>query len=221
MPGTDRIKILWDARRQIDVRKPGDPIPKLAGKFRLTKTWPRFLKGSLVSSTLEEWAKSGTRFFSHSRYRQAELCFDRAGLTLERNISGAFRLRQEARLLERRSQQRQRTFKAAAEAFWKCAEMDRDQRNRCFIRSAECYVEAGHLRRASDAYCSAEEWTLAARYARMAGEFDRALEIIKETQGVEERVADSITHVCKVVFARTGQIEYVNCRASISKLTTA
>jgi hypothetical protein len=112
-----------------------------------------------------------------------------------------------ARLLERRSQQRQLTFEEAAEAFWKCAEMDQGQRTRCFIRSAECYVEADRLRRASDAYFHAKKWTLAARYARMAGEFDRALQIIKESQGVEEKVANSIIHVCKVVFARTEQME--------------
>lgn len=85
--------------------------------------------------------------------------------------------------------------------------MDQDQRTRWYIRSAECYTEADRLRRASDAYSYAEEWTLAARYARKAGEFDRALQIIKESQGVEEKVADSIIHVCKVVFARTEQME--------------
>lgn len=85
--------------------------------------------------------------------------------------------------------------------------MDQSQRTRCFIRSAECYVEADGLRRASDAYYYAEEWTLAARCARMAGEFDRALQIIKESQGVEEKVANSIIHVCKIVFARTEQME--------------
>jgi len=206
-PGADHIKTLWDSRKQIDVRKQGDPIPKLAGKFYLAKTWPVFLKRFLASSTREEWAKTGRHLFSHNRYRQAELCFDRAGLTLDRNISHAFVLREEARLLERRSRQRQLTFETAAEAFWECAEMGQDQRTRCFIHSAECYIEANRLRRASDAYSYAKEWTLAARYARMAGEFDRALEIIKESQGVEEKVADSIINVCKIVFARTEQVE--------------
>ena len=167
----------------------------------------RFSQPPLVSSTREEWAKTGRHLFSHGRYRQAERCFDRAGLILEQNISHAFLLRQNARLLERRSQQRQLTFEEAAKAFWKCAEMDQGQRTLCFIRSAECYVKADRLRLASDAYSCAEEWTLAARYARMAGEFDRALEIIKESQGVEEKVANSIKHVCKVVFARTEQME--------------
>jgi hypothetical protein len=128
-------------------------------------------------------------------------------MTLERNLSHAFLLRQEARLLEHRSQRRQRAFEEAADAFWACAEMDQSQRTRCFILSAECYADADRLRRASDAYYCAQEWTLAARYARMAGEFDRAIEIIKENQGVDETIANSIIHVCKVVFARTDQVE--------------
>lgn len=41
-PGTDHNKILWDSRKQIDVRKVGDPIPNLAGKFRLTAHNPGF-----------------------------------------------------------------------------------------------------------------------------------------------------------------------------------
>jgi hypothetical protein len=83
------------------------------------------------------------------------------------------------------------------------------------MRSAECYIEANRLRRASDAYASAKEWTLAARWARMAGDFDRAVEIITEIKGVDEKVADSIIHVCKIVFARTEQMEYVISRPSI------
>lgn len=134
-------------------------------------------------------------------------------MTLERELSHAFLLRQEARLVERRSQPRQSTFEEAADAFWTCAEMDQGQRTRCLILSAECYVEADRLRRASDVYSYAKEWTLAARCARMAGDFDRAVEIIKESQGVDKKVADSIIHVCKVVFARTDQMEYVDCRA--------
>lgn len=128
-------------------------------------------------------------------------------MTLERNLSHAFLFRQEARLLERRSQQRQRTFEEAAGTFWDSAEMDQGQRTRCFILSAECYVDADRLRLASDGYSRAKEWTLAARYARMAGDFDRAVEIIKENQGVDEKTANSIIHVCKVVFARTDQME--------------
>lgn len=128
-------------------------------------------------------------------------------MALERNLSHAFLLRQEARLLERRSQQRQRAFEEAADVFRTCAEMDQGQRTRCFTLSAESYVEANCLCRASDAYYYAKEWTLAARYARMAGEFDRALEIIKESQGVDPKVADSIIHVCKVVFARDAQMQ--------------
>ena len=48
---------------------------------------------------------------------------------------------------------------------------------------------------------------MAARYARLAGKFDRALEIIREERGVEPSVANSIIQVCKVVFVQAKAIE--------------
>ena len=81
------------------------------------------------------------------------------------------------------------------------------QKTLCFKRAAECYVEAEHLSEASDAYYQAEEWTMATRYARLAGKFDRALEIIREERGVEPSVANSIIQVCKVVFVQAKAIE--------------
>ena len=48
---------------------------------------------------------------------------------------------------------------------------------------------------------------MAARYARLAGRFDRAVEIIREERGVEQSDADSIIRVCKVVYVRTKEIE--------------
>jgi len=136
------------------------------------------------------------------------LCFDRAGLPLERDISHCYHLRQDARLLERGSKQRQAAFLFAADAFWVCGSNARDiQKTRCFNRAAECYVEAKDPTQASDAYYQAEEWTMAARYARLAGKFDRAVEIIREERGVEQSVANSIIQVCKVVYVQTKEIE--------------
>ena len=136
------------------------------------------------------------------------MCFDRAGLPLERDISSAYHLRQDARPLERGSKQRKAAFLSAANSFLACASQAGDiQKTRCFSRAAECYVEAEHLGQASDAYYQAEEWTMAARYARLAGKFDRAVEIIQEERGVEPSVANSIIQVCKVVYVQAKEIE--------------
>lgn len=162
---------------------------------------------NIVNSTPEEWAKTGRLLFSNRRYRQAKLCFDRASLPLERDISHAYHLRQDARLLERRSKQRQAAFLSAADAFWACgSKAEGIQKIRCFNRAAECYVESEHLSQASGAYYLAEEWDMAARYARLAGEFDRAVKIIEEGR-VKQSVANSITQVCKVVYVQAKKFE--------------
>jgi hypothetical protein len=81
------------------------------------------------------------------------------------------------------------------------------QQNRCFNRAAECYVEAERLSQASDAFYRAEEWTMAARYARLAGKFDPAVEITREGRVVEQAVAKAIIQVCKVVYIQAKEIE--------------
>lgn len=48
---------------------------------------------------------------------------------------------------------------------------------------------------------------MAARYARLAGKFDRAVEIIREGRGVEQSAANSIIEVCKVVYVQAKEIE--------------
>jgi tetratricopeptide (TPR) repeat protein len=163
----------------------------------------------LVSSAPEEWAKTGRRLFSSGRYRQAKLCFERADQHLERAISHAYHLRQDARLIEHGSKLRKETFLSAANIFWASApKLDPPHHLRCFMRSAECYAEANCLLRASDVYYRAENWTLAARCARMAGAFDRAVEIIRE-RDVDKAVAESIIQVCKVVYVQRNDVEYV------------
>ena len=117
-------------------------------------------------------------------------------------------MRQEARLLERGSKQRRAAFLSTANAFWACAsQAEGIQKTRCFNRAGEGYVEAEDLGQASDAYYQAEEWTMAARYARLAGNFDRAVEIIHEERGVDGQVANSIIQVSKVFYVQTKQME--------------
>lgn len=67
-------------------------------------------------------------------------------------------------------------------------------------------MQGGRLICASDAYYRAEEWTSAARYARLAEQFDRAIEIIDEGN-VDKAVAESIIEVCKLVFLQRKQMQ--------------
>lgn len=67
-------------------------------------------------------------------------------------------------------------------------------------------MQGDRLIRASEAYYHGKEWTLAARYARMAEHFDRAIEIIDEGN-VDKEVAESIRQVCKLVYIQRKQVQ--------------
>ena len=145
--------------------------------------------------------------FLKGRHRQAQLCFERAGRQLERDISHAYHLRQDARLIERGSKKRALTFCSAADIFWACGlKLKPPNHLKCFLKSAECYVQGDSLIRASDAYYHADEWTLAAHYARMEAQFDRAIEIIDEGN-VHKVAAELIVQVCKVVYVQRNQMQ--------------
>ena len=161
----------------------------------------------LVSSGPEQWAETGRRLFSSGRYRHAKLCFKRAGQRLEHDISHAYHLRQDARLMEHGSKERKAIFIDAADIFWACAEeLDAPHHLRCFTRSAECYAEGDDPLRASESYYRAEKWTLAAGYARKAAAFDRAIKIIRE-KDVDKAISESIIQVCKVVYVQRNDME--------------
>lgn len=178
------MKLFWEPKGLIDIKRPGDDIPRLA-----------------VSSTPEEWYKMGRILFSRKNFQQAVVCFDRASDPLLSAISQAFHLRKLARVIEAGTDARKRSFLKAAKIFEECAQGSHDQSRVCWVRCAECYVEAGDDRKASDAYCAAEEFTKGAQYARKAAAFDRAVEIIQTSQ-VDEHVAASIRAVCQVVYLR-------------------
>ncbi|CAG8575551.1 17069_t:CDS:2, partial [Acaulospora colombiana] len=157
---------------------------------------------STVASSREEWEKMGRILFSRANYQQATICFERAGLLLLRDICIAYHLRKTARLLQVGSDERKSTFSSAAEAFFKCAAGDHTQSQACYIKAGECFVEAGNHKEASDSFCMAGEFTKGAKQARLAAEFDRAIEII-QTSEVDQIVASAIVEVCKVVKARS------------------
>ncbi|KAG8815978.1 hypothetical protein FRC17_000507, partial [Serendipita sp. 399] len=183
-PEAEPMKLFWSSRDQIEIRRPGDDIPHLA-----------------VKSTPEEWEKMGRLLFARANYQQATVCFDRANMLLLRNISQAYHLRKQAKLIEVGTSARRAAFSEAARIFKECAEERDSQSQICWLRSAECFVEAGDHRAASDAFCEAEEYTRGAIFARKAGAFERAVEIV-ESHDVEPSVVANITSVCQIVFLR-------------------
>ncbi|KAG8809366.1 hypothetical protein FRC17_003478, partial [Serendipita sp. 399] len=188
-PEAEPMKLFWGSRDQIEIRRPGDDIPHLA-----------------VKSTPEEWEKMGRLLFARANYQQATVCFDRANKLLLRDISHAYHIRKQAKLIEVGTPARRAAFSEAACIFKKCAEERDSQSQICWLRSAECFVEAGYHRAASDAFCEAEEYTRGAVFARKAGAFERAVDIV-ESHDVEPSVVANITSVCQIVFLRENKFK--------------
>jgi hypothetical protein len=161
-----------------------------------------------VASSRDEWEKMGRILFSRANYQQAIICFDRAGLGLLRDICNAYHLRKTARLIQVGSDERKSSFSLAAEAFFKCASGSHTQSQACYVKAGECFVEAGNHKQASDAFCLAGEFTKGAKQARLAADFDRAIEII-QSHNVDPPVASAIVEVCKVVYVREKAFLYV------------
>lgn len=145
--------------------------------------------------------------FARENYQQAIVCFDRANQPLESSISQAYHLRKVARLLQIGTDERKRAFIEAADAFFACASEDHLQSRACYLRAAECYAESDKDSDASKSYCLGGDFTKGAKHARMAGEFDRALQIIQGNK-VEAEVASSIVEVCKVVYVHKEEYRY-------------
>ena len=145
----------------------------------------------------------GKLMFARENYQQAVVCFERAKQPLEASISNAYHLRKTARLLQEGSSSRKEGFTEAANAFYHCASGDHPQSQTCYLNAGKCYAEAGRDSEASKAYCLGGDFTKGAKHARMAGEFDRALQIIQDpTNAVDNTVASAIVEVCKVIYVR-------------------
>jgi tetratricopeptide (TPR) repeat protein len=150
----------------------------------------------------------GRVLFSRGNYQQAVLCFERAGANLLRDISKGYLYRKKARLLEVGSNKRKLAFLEAANTLRACAQGEHSQSRTCFLRAAECYAEAREDRKASDAFYNGGDFTRSAQFARKAGAFDLALEVIRQ-HTIDEAVAESIVDVCKVVYVREREYRYL------------
>lgn len=172
-----------------------------------------------VTSTAEEWAKTGKELFRNQRYSQAMHCFERSGNTYERSIAEAYHLRQQARI---QHSGRKAAFTAAANAFCTCAEDSPSSiRKKDYLRMAgDCYREADDFGRAAHAFLNAEEYNHASRFFRKAGMFDDAVDVIKTNRGsVDQALAEEIIDVAKVHYLHDNKLEYDDIKLSNERIT--
>ncbi|KAI6022561.1 hypothetical protein EDC04DRAFT_334245 [Pisolithus marmoratus] len=181
------MKLFWKSQSQIQICTPGTDVPHLA-----------------VFSTSEEWAESGHSLFQHKRYTQAMHCFESANMPREVGIAKAYRFRELARAkmgIAPLSEQWQ-AFAKAADAFVKCGSEAFGRGKLQYYRTAaECYIRAANDHKAADAYLSAEEYELAAKYYRKAGIFNRTVDVLKShSKKMSRDCAEELLTVCRLYY---------------------
>ena len=189
---------LWTSRKQIQNCTPGTDVPRLA-----------------VSSSPEEWEKSGKTLFQNKRYLQAMHCFERAGLNREVAVSNTYYLREQARstpshISKQSSSLREKAFAIAADAFLLCAvSATTVKEKKAYLRSAaDCFENALDDFKAAHAYAQAEEFTTAAKLYRKCAKFDEAVEIVTNHRSfIELEVAENIIDVARLFYFKSGELE--------------
>ncbi|KJA29102.1 hypothetical protein HYPSUDRAFT_32443 [Hypholoma sublateritium FD-334 SS-4] len=195
------MRVLWTEKNEIQNCTPGTDVPRLA-----------------VSSSSDEWEKSGRTLFSNKRYLQAMHCFERAGLGREVAVSHTYYLREQARLTPTSTSKqamstRQTAFAVAAEAFLECSESSRNAKERkAYLRSAgDCFEHAREEYKAAEAYSKAEEYNIAVKLYRKCARFDEAVNIVKANpHHVDVDVAENIIDIAKLFYFRGGELEKAN-----------
>ncbi|CAE6459263.1 unnamed protein product, partial [Rhizoctonia solani] len=190
------MKLFWKKQDLIKECGPNDPMPQLS-----------------VSSTEADWAKSGRLLFNKRLYPQAIFCFEKAGLLVERDIAAAYESRKQARLLQVAKSvdraTRRAAFTTAASQFIGCAKSSKGkQQISCYLRAAECHLQAEDWKAAAEAFYSANDFDMAARNFRRAGCFDEAVDVIKQHRSsVQRNLADEIVGVARLEYFRTNKLE--------------
>ncbi|KAG8752687.1 hypothetical protein FRC12_011837, partial [Ceratobasidium sp. 428] len=189
------MKTFWNKKGLIALCGPEDDMPQLS-----------------VSSSEADWAKSGRLLFNKRLYPQAMFCFEKAGLELERDIAAAYQARKEARLLLAKSADRQTlrdSFTKAANDFQGCAILTKGkQQISCYLRAAECFLQAEDWKSAAEGFFEAGEFDLAAKNFRRAGCFDEAVDVVKNHKDkIQKGLADEIVGIARLEFLRKSQYE--------------
>ncbi|KAF8895020.1 hypothetical protein CPB84DRAFT_1782432 [Gymnopilus junonius] len=195
---SEPMRVFWTSRNEVQNCTPGTDVPRLA-----------------VSSSPQEWEKSGRTLFQNKRYLQAMHCFERAGLNREVEVSHTYYLREQARSLPASSfkqavSSRRAAFIVAAEAFSKCSVVARSlKEKKVYLRNAgECFVHAEEDFKAADAYNQAEEYNTAVKLYRKCARFDEAVAIVTQNgQGVEAEVAENIIDIARLFYFKGGELE--------------
>jgi tetratricopeptide (TPR) repeat protein len=169
-----------------------------------------------VSSTGDEWAKTGRSLFRQGRYAHAEQCFKKANLHDEELVANAYRLREEAQDVppdeDDSAVEHKRAFTAAAEAFIKSAASAILEKAIYYRIAAECFKECGNPPRAAQSYVDAGEFDIGAQLYRDAELFSQAIQVVREHRDkMQPDVVAGIEDDCRRHYFRNNELVYVFC----------
>ncbi|KAF8594570.1 P-loop containing nucleoside triphosphate hydrolase protein [Ceratobasidium sp. AG-I] len=187
------MKMFWTKKKLVSLCGPEDPMPQLG-----------------VSSSEADWAKSGRLLFNKGLYPQAMFCFEKADLLVERDIASAYQARKNARLLLAKDRQTRRAaFRDAAKNFLDCAILSKGkQQTSCYLRAAECYLQAEEWKSAAESFLSANEFDQSAKNFRRAGCFSEAVGVVKQHRpDMTAGLADEIYGIARLQFLRKSQYQ--------------
>lgn len=148
-----------------------------------------------VSSSREEWEKTGRSLFKQKRYAHAAQCLQRASMTHEAAVASAYLLREQAHAVSDSIVLRSEAFGDAAAAFNKCALLTTVESRAYYRIAAECFQECGKFSEAARLYIKMEDSDSAAQAYLKAEMFDQAIQVVRENQDkMQGNVVSGIVH---------------------------
>ncbi|KAG8220598.1 hypothetical protein J3R82DRAFT_2824 [Butyriboletus roseoflavus] len=187
---SEPMRMIWTSRNQVQDCTPGMDVPQIA-----------------VSSTREEWKKSGRYLLDHKKYLQAMHCFDRASLPRMVAVCNAFHLREvaHAKVGVAPPRAQQDAFLTAADAFMASGDdaPPGKEKLQYYRNAAHCYVRAEDDQKAAIGYISAQDYDQGARHFRKVGLFNETLEVLhKHSQKIPSESLEELYTVCRLFYCR-------------------
>ncbi|KAG8942980.1 hypothetical protein FRC04_003266 [Tulasnella sp. 424] len=161
-----------------------------------------------VTSSSHEWSQRAQQYFSKRLFSEAALAFKNAGMDWWERVAMAYGERQATMRQLQHHPHRQSSFSTVARRFERLAESPEGDdnpstRDHLFLNAGECYAAVSNHGASASAFLNSKRYTEAAYHYRMAGSFEKAVDVIKR-HPVNSEVAESITYTAKTVYTKRG-----------------
>lgn len=193
--------------------KISEAVPQVGGgSFELDLTT---LDGDLHSDELalsssEEWRDRGQQLFVDKLFSEAGLCFSKAKLDWWAKVARTYHDRQLAARLLETGRQPGSAFSEIARNFNALAVCIKDMGDGkdsriLYTNAAECYATVPNHKAAANAFLKAGNYASSVFHYRMAGRFDKAIEVAT-TYSVNDEISEKLKDAAKVVYARSNDV---------------